>query len=90
MFCTKSMVEPKTPLFFRWNSIKEIISKHYTPTPTGSRPGEPSLPETPLHLTERYFRSYVLETEKKSCLTKVCTVCSRKKDSNEKKVQSMH
>ena len=69
-------------LFFQLNLISKIISKHHTPSMSASGSRGPLLSETPLGLTDWHFLSYVLETDKKSCLTIVWAVYSQKRNSH--------
>ena len=66
------------PFMFRKKLISQLTEKYGSDTESSRRVGKSSLCETPFHLMERRFPSYVPTPERKQYASRHCVVCKKK------------
>ena len=76
----------KKPLQFRIQLIDKLLQENQ-PRLTSPKAGRPGRTPPLARLTERHFPDIIPATEKKKSPTRVCVVCSQKRDANGKKIQ---
>ena len=74
-------------MLFRKKLPVQIIERYHVPVRNNNRGGRPYLEQNIVRLNERHFPSKVPATDKKPNAQRVCAICSKKKDNNEKKIR---
>lgn len=73
-------------LNYRVDLIECIMKKYHSPLQS-TKAGWPGNSSRPLRLTERHFPDTIPRTEKKANPTRICVVCSRKRDTRGHRVR---